>query len=247
VTRSQWEFARKGLAFINYGFWCQIGSLGALVLIMLLSWMGAQEPFLLALACLPGLVNWILAGVGCGFIVAGPRRGNLLGLAIALASVAGAQLIVVLYIGFGDPSGLARYGAFGSSVNWPIFPTSFIVFAVMVLAKTMVTWIFLAGVLEIGRYVMLMLYMKELARFCKNKQAAGNSLMLMIALPCSLLGSIVILYLGIEILKEGQPGKTMLQILAILYVIMKLGAYAFIYWLTIQTSSKVSDAAYDMY
>ena len=245
TTRTQWEWARKGISFVNYGFFCQMGSFGGLLLAFLISWMGGHEPVILALACIPGLVGFILAGVGFGFIIAGPRRGNMLGLAIALAAVAGVHLLLTFIAAFGEKSMGGFYVR--TSVDWIILSTSFLEFALMVVMKHGEALIICVGLFEIARFVLLTLYLKEFGKVCKEREATGRCTMLMIALPSAVAGSILVALLGGYLLREAQPSLTFLQIFGLLYIIVKLGAYTFIYLLTVKTANEISDAAYKMY
>jgi hypothetical protein len=241
TTRAQWEWARKGISFINYGYWCQLGSFAGIILVFLIAWMGGHETILLKIACLPGLVGFILAGVGIGFIVAGPRRGNLLGFSIALAATAGVHLLMMLASAFADKSSLG-YGASGFS--WLVMPTSYLLFIVMVTSKYGDALIICLGLVEIARYILLMLYLKELGKACKEKEATNRCTMLLIALPSAVAGSIFVALLGNELLKEASS-VTLSRILGLLFLIAKLGAYAFIYLLTIKTANEIADATYN--
>jgi hypothetical protein len=71
--------------------------------------------------------------------------------------------------------------------------------------------------------------------------------MLLIALPCAVVGAVLVGLLGWELMKEAMPSRTFIQIFIFLYALMKFGAYAFIYLMTIRTSNEISDAAYKMY
>lgn len=247
ITRTQWEWARKGISFVNYGFYCQLGSFGGLALFYLIAWLGGYEPVILALACLPGLVGFILQGVGIGFIVAGPRRGNLLGFSIALAATAGVHLLLMLIAAFGDKTSIGSVYS-RSSVNWLIMSTSYLQFVLMVTSKYGGdALIICTGLFEIARFVLLMLYLKELGKVCKEREAAGRCTMLLIALPSAVLGSILVALLGFELLKEANPSITFFKIFFLLYLLVKFGAYAFIYMLAIKTANEISDAAYKMY
>ncbi len=223
-----------------------MGSFGAFLLYLVIAWMGGREPVILALACIPGLVGFILAGVGFGFIVAGPRRGNLLGLSIALAAVAGVHLLLTLIAAFGDSKGLGSvYGR--ASVNWLVMSTSFLEFVLMITSRYGEALIICLGLFELARFIMLMLYLRELGKICKDREASQRCMMLLIALPSAIVGSILVALLGWELMKEAQPSMTFLQIFGLLYILAKLGAYTFIFLLAIRTANEISDAAYKMY
>lgn len=243
VTKSQWDWTRKGLSFVNYGFFCQIGSFGALVLVFLLFWIGAHSNVLVAIACIPGLVGWILAAIGVSFIVAGPRIGNLMGLSIALVSVAGVHFFLLSYAAFFDPKLTGFFGR--SSVNWLIMPSSLLAFPTMITARYMDTLIFFTGVFEIGRFVLLCLYLKEAGKLCKAREATNRCTFLMISLPCAIGGVLLFGLLGAELLKEAQPSITFYQIFIALYGVIMLGSYTLVYLITIKTSNDISDATWD--
>jgi hypothetical protein len=245
IKSSQWEWARKGISFVNFGYYCQLGSFAAVLLYILIEWMGGHETVILALACLPGLIGFILAGIGIGFIVAGPRRGNLLGYSIALAAVAGVHLILMFIASFGDAKGVGALGR--SSVNWLIMPSAFLECAVMVAFRHGEALIICTAIFEVARYVLYMLYLKELGKICKAREATNRTTMLLVALPSALAGSLLVALLGIELMKEAMPSRTFAQIFVLLYAIAKLGAYSFIYLLTMKTANEISDAAYKMY
>ena len=103
------------------------------------------------------------------------------------------------------------------------------------------------AIFEVARYVLLMLYLKELGKICKEREATSRTTMLLVALPSALVGSLLVALLGIELLKEAMPSRTFAQIFLLLYAIAKLGAYSFIYLMTMKTANDISDAAYKMY
>ena len=94
-------------------FWCQVGAFGTLVLLFLTNIaIGSRtvEPIRF-LSTLVGAANWLLALAALGFLLSGPRRGRLFGLAAGALAAGVLHLACTAYIVI-DPSSLA-----GSSSN----------------------------------------------------------------------------------------------------------------------------------
>ena len=142
------------------------------------------------IAALPGLANWIVSLVGIGFLIAGPKKGNLFGLSIATSAVSGVQLLIILYVAYLSGDSFHSMGTrYGPVADWDAFPSllfHFIAAVTIAIATSFEffpIWLILGGLLEVARFVLIMLMVKEFGSALKSKSIVKNALHLLIALP----------------------------------------------------------------
>ena len=200
-------------------------TLGALAVLLLFSVIGAFTVVnrdLLALAGLPGLAAWIVAGVGLGFCVAGPRKNGALGLAIATAAVAAAHLVFLMVIVFGERSfdvpGVGRL-PLRSGPDWSGMVTKLTYLAHFTEAvRGTLDWMaLLAGLLELAGMILLLLYVRALALSVKEPSLAGRSLIAVIGLPCAM-GALILINLLLSLIFK-QSGIKSIGAARALYIL----------------------------
>ncbi len=171
-----------------------------LVLIFLLDRLEVRARDLLVLVGLPGMANWLLAAVGCGFFVAGPRKGNTFALAIALAVVATAHIVLVCILSF-EGEKIAFGVRTGNSVNWQAMATQFNSLLFMTLFGHFRTLNLFAALLELAQFILLMLLLREYAWLGKDRNGRKHAMGMVILLP-SALGILLVIYLLLKLLVE---------------------------------------------
>ena len=97
---SQYRNARTGMNLLAIGFSCAAVAMGSMALINLLGRLTETRSLadMVVISGLLGIAHWILGAVGISFLMAGPKRGNLMGLCIALVSVTGLHLILLIVV-----------------------------------------------------------------------------------------------------------------------------------------------------
>jgi hypothetical protein len=237
-------FHRTHLAInlIGIGFWCQVGALGLLFLIIpflgVLCGEYSLSGDLLPLAGLPGMATWIVAAVGFGFLIAGVKKGNLLGLTIALAAVSGIHLILVFVISFSkEYSPLA--GATGvGSISWSQMPTQLITLVAFLGSSRFITIVFLTALLEVARYILFVLVVKEVARICKDRALDKSSMVMIILMP-SALGATLLIALLINLIQKEAGGGTAIYLITSILI---YGAFITVCVMTALLCGKAKEA-----
>jgi hypothetical protein len=174
--RAAFGRAKLGALLLMISLWLYVGALGIMTLFMIIGWAGGRiSDGLLVLPGLVGMGNWIVAGVGLGFAIAGPAKAR--GLAIAAASVALVHLILA-FVTAGQ-GGLSIGGTyvrgFGPSFNWSALATelpmldgslSLLVYSSRAFGHAILP--ILTGACELARFILICLLLKSLA------EAAGD-------------------------------------------------------------------------
>jgi hypothetical protein len=185
--------------------------MGALAVLFLLGFLGILgtgiSSDVLILAGLPGMANWIVAGVGFGFCLAGPRKHGALGLAIATAAVAAVHLILVIVSAFEDPGldvqGFGRV-AIQRDVDWSNMVTHLKYLAGFANAvQVRIDWIALmASLLELARLILALLYVRALVLSVKEHSLSRNALAAVIAVS-SAMGALILINLFFGLIFKG--------------------------------------------
>ncbi|MCE9562671.1 MAG: hypothetical protein K8U57_11550 [Planctomycetes bacterium] len=128
-----------------------------------------------------GVANWIVAGVGFGFCIAGPVKARAM--AITAASLAGAHLILagvsISHLG-GAVGGFGAMGGGGDVVMWLLWATTLPIldtlFPILIMGGTRgigsdYVLAFLAAGCELARMIFAMLMVKRLAEAAKDYEA----------------------------------------------------------------------------
>jgi len=229
---AQFRNARTGMGLVGIGLWCQVGALGVAVFLGILRLADAYSTAsdLALLEGLPALAYLVVALVGFSFILAGPKKGNLLGLTIALVAVAGIHLILVSYLAFGGAIDVAR--RFGPSIHWEALATvlPLLIFD-LVLLDHFNAWILAAALLELARFILLALAIKELCRISKAKELGARATMMLIAMP-ALFGIMIILFLILKLVAKevgvGGGGRA----ISFIFILLEYGGFIAIYTVT---------------
>lgn len=184
------------IAMLLYG-----GSLAVMLLFHLLAWAGMSiSNGLYILAALPAVGNWLLVCVGVGFCIAGPGKHGAMGMAIALASVAGIHFILAVVASSGS-------GGF----VWPMLVTQvegltdILPLAVNGGLDNMSATHLLAALFELARMILLMFFLMSLAECVRDSSTSGGAMGIMIALPSVIVGLSVIKVVIIEAFKGSRP------------------------------------------
>ena len=226
----QFRNARQGVSLLGIGLWCEMGACAAMLLIFLLARLDVYSADLMALAGLPGIASWILAVIGCSFLVAGPKKGNLLGLSIALVAVAGIHLVLVCIVAFERDSSIYGYGYGGSSVNWHAMVTEFDMLMAMILYGRVRFLNLFCALLELAQFILLMLTLKEICQACKDRATAKKAKSLLILMPSGL-GLFLVVYLLMKLIFEntamGSGGRYIYYILQVLQYGGYIAIFAF--------------------
>jgi hypothetical protein len=237
---AQYRNARQGMGLIGIGFWCQVGAIG-IALFFAFLWIIAGENLdeLLIPAGLAGLANWILGVIGFSFLLAGPKKGNLLGLTIALVSVAGLHLAMEIYLAFQKDS--MSYGRSGSgTIRWDVLPTQLESLTRMLISSVFVTAALIAAILELARFVLFTLVLKEYGRICKDRDVGGSGSMLLIILP-SVLGVSLILFLILKMIYKNAGMGSEGKYIYFLMLLIEAGGYIACYCLAALACGKAKD------
>jgi len=244
ILKAQMGRARTGMMLIGIGFWCQVGALS----ITLFSWFlalvaGEYVPELNIPAGLAGLVNWICAAVGIGFLISGPRKGNLLGLTIALAAVAAIHLFFVIYIGFGSD----RYIAYGirshSSVNWSEMNTQLHGLLMMITTDVFVTAVLFAALFEVARYILFTLVVKEYGRLVKKRDVTASAQLLLVGMP-SLLGICFVLFFILRLIAKNSSIGSEGRYIAFVMMLLEFGGFITLYVMSALLCGKAKNSLY---
>jgi hypothetical protein len=143
------------------------------------------------LAGLPGLANWILAIVGLSFCIAGPARHGARGLAIATLAVAAGHLLTMFVIIFTKESMASGALLVFSGWKWiPLastLPTLPWLLNPEALKALDTTWpLLLTALLELARWILLLLYLRALAKTVKDDSIGDDAMEQVIVVPSTI-------------------------------------------------------------
>jgi hypothetical protein len=231
-TKAQYGYARTGIGLAGIGFWCQVGALGVILFMQFLAIVANEYVRELRIpAGLAGLANWVLGAVGFSFLIAGPRKGNLFGLSIALVAVTAVHFFLVIYVGFGDDSSDLSFG-YGrrraTSVHWEAMPTVLDSLVGMILIELFTTSVLIAALFEIARFVLFTLVLKEYAQLVKSRDLKGSASLLLIGQP-SVLGISLVLFLILRLIAKNSSLGTDGKYLLMLMLLLEYGGYIAVY------------------
>jgi len=230
-TKAQYSNARTGIGLVGIGFWCQVGALGIVVFtLFLFIVVGESVPELFIPAGLAGLANWILGAVGFSFLIAGPRKGNLLGLTIALAAVTAIHLFLAFYIGFAYDNAIlgVGFGRSRSSIGWLMLPTQMIALVFMVITEIFNSVFLIAAIFEIARFVLFTLVVKEYGRLTRKRDLSSSSGLLLVGLPVVLGVSFVLFFILKLIAKNSTTGSEG-KYIAFMMILLMFGGFITVY------------------
>jgi hypothetical protein len=237
---TQFRYARQGFNLISIGFWCQVGAMGIGIFFLFLGIVcGEIVPELLIPAGLAGLANWILAIICFSFFLAGRKKGHLLGLNIALVAVSGLHLIAVTYLAFHNE---ARFHASGSAgINWDAFTTNLGDLVQLILDDHVVIASLLAGMLELARFVLFTLVLKEYGRICRDRDVSGSGGILLVLLPC-VVGVSLFLFLMLKLIYKNAGVGSEGKYVYFLILLIQYGGYLVCYCMSALACAKAKDA-----
>lgn len=244
ATTAQWRNVRTGLNLVTIGFWCQVGALGILLFTLFLTIIiGEHVEELYIPAGLAGFANWVLACIGFSFFIAGPKKGNLLGLTIALIAVTAIHLALVIYLAFQKEYSFLGASGMGT-IRWQVIPTQFDSLLIMIISSIFVTATLLAAILELARFILFCLVLKEYGRACKERDVSGTGMMLLIMLP-SALGISLVLFLIFKMIYKNAGGGSEGKYFLFFLFLIEYGSYIAVYCMSALGSAKAKDVAYE--
>jgi len=204
--------AKVGTLLVSISLWIYMGVFGLLSLFVVIGWSGGDMPEAIAtLTGIVGLSNWLVAAVGIGFLIAGPKQAR--GLTIAAAVLSGVQLILMI-VCFGKASDGGGRGGFGlTSATMLLFTSLIPVLDVMLPAMIYESKILgpggkltgelvvpaLAGACEIARLILLLLSVKAVGQAARDHGAAeqvGKGVMI-VSIVCGAAAVVVLLVIVI--------------------------------------------------
>ncbi|WP_439624936.1 hypothetical protein [Gemmata sp.] len=200
--------AKVGVLLLNISFWLYGASLALISLYIFLGWTGALDgssssgsttvrrtnnrggfteetssstsaaELAIKLPGLLGMGNWIVAGVGFGFCIAGPQRSR--GMAIAAASLAAGHLVLA-GISINNIGGRANvFGGGAGAITWWLWASMLLVLDMVVPAvifghtssvTTNEVFAVLAAGCELARLICAMLMVKAIAAAARDHDA----------------------------------------------------------------------------
>ena len=188
---------------LSISIWLYMGAMGVLTLFGLLFWTGSGvSPNLLLIPGLAGVANWVVALVGLGFAVAGPRQGK--GLAVGALSVAGVHFVLLVVCFTNLRGGLGGLGGFGlGGLEWAAMVTTIPVVDALLPALiygaggigTEFLFAVLTGGCEIARLILILLMIQAFARAARDGGAedkAGTGVMV-VSVTCGVVALVVTL------------------------------------------------------
>lgn len=114
--RNPYRPAAIGSLLVAISLWVYLGVFGTMALVAILGWTGGNTPnVLFVLAGAAGLGNWVTAGVGLGFLLAGPEKAR--GVTIAATVLAGVQLVIMAVIAVEITDGVRALAVLGVGGN----------------------------------------------------------------------------------------------------------------------------------
>lgn len=232
--------AKIGALLLSISFWMYLGTYGILALFILLFWADTVVPE--ALATITGLIgfgNWIVAGVGIGFCLAGPKKAR--GVTIAAAIVAGIHLILmfVVFANASDGGGRRTGGGAGSGLG--LYQGSMLLFTLMIPALDLMLPALvydsklgfkisgelvipaLAGACEIARLILLLVSLKAQAAAAGDKDVGVKTKLGVIGVASICGGAAVIFLLVVVLVIEGKMMKSSKSLLCGTTLLMFIG------------------------
>lgn len=208
--------ARIGVLLNFIGVCLFVGALGLELLLFLIGFAGAAISHdVHALSGLPGIGNWITAAVGLGFLASGPGKYGARGLTIATAAV-GALHLILLIVALLQKQTSILPGGFGMTtgrsfnIDWTAMITqqTYLIMLPMVgrLGVDVVT--LLTAISELALWILLALSVRAVALNVKEHGVAGNCIGLVIAVPATVIGLLVI-ELIFKLIFENMPPTSM--------------------------------------
>jgi hypothetical protein len=132
-------------------------------------------------------------------------------------------------------------GSSAGTIRWEVLPTRLDALAGMLISSTFETAVLITALLEIARFVLFTLVMKEYGRICKDREVGGSGSMLLIILP-AVLGISLILFLILKLIYKnagmGSEGKYILFVM----LLIEFGGYIAAYCLAALGAAKAKDA-----
>jgi hypothetical protein len=238
----QLKHAKLGVLLTGIGAWFYVGATCILFLLVLLFVFEVRiDDGFYILAGLPGLANWVLAIIGLSFCIAGPARYGARGLAIATLAVAAGHLLTMFVIIFTKDSISSGPFLIPTGLKWLPFASSLPILPFLLnpdaLKAIDSTWpLLLTALLELTRWILLLLYLRALAKNVKNDSIGDDAMMQVIVVP-STLGVLffVDLIFGLiaKSVKSVSAAKTFLYIFKVLFLLNFLAVGLLAIWLAI--------------
>lgn len=220
--------------------WISFGLFMISMLFIIVFWFGtafsAGDPAFVTIAGVFGMLNWLLAAVGVGLCLSGPRSPGHWGYGIAAAVATGLHLLMVAILaGQGTDYSVGKEAdATGANANWGLVPTRLdaVAFYITLMAyhdeeiipKGDMTFSIVVGVMEMVRNLLILMLLSCLARASGEEdlahqctRAAGFASLGPGAMAVAmLLFAIVMVETNLQ---AGQLGK-------ILFTTVRMGTYA---------------------
>lgn len=169
---SKYGLARPGVLLLLISLSLYIGGVGLLAVFALLEWTGVDVPNGLGVMTgVLGLSGWVVALVGLGLVIAGPRRSR--GLAIAAISVSAVHLILALVVANRNTGGEMRWEVMTTTL--PLLDNLIAELAYNAKAFDQYVWSLLAGMLELARLILVGLLLGSLAAGAKDHRAEAQA------------------------------------------------------------------------
>ncbi|VTT97314.1 unnamed protein product [Gemmataceae bacterium] len=237
--------AKIGVLLLNISFWLYGASLALISLYIFLGWTGAFDgssssgsttvrrtnnrggfteetssstsaaELALKLPGLLGMGNWIVAGVGFGFCIAGPQRSR--GMAIAAASLAAGHLVLA-GISINNIGGRANlFGGGASAITWLLWASTLLILDLVVpaiiqghLSSVSMNEVFavLAAGCELARLICAMLMVKAIAAAAKDYDAEEKAQFGVMG-AAGVVGASAILALLVALLAKAEAIKSL--------------------------------------
>lgn len=214
-TKAQYRNAKTGLNLCGISLWCAVGGLSVQALLMILATLGTRTGDYLVAAGLPGLASTIVAGVGIGFLMAGPKKGNLFGLTLALTIVAGLHLVFLIVA----ISNVRRPGG----DRWMSMVTTVQFLVLMLLNGDFDVMGMITALTEMAKYILMFLVWKELCTTSKRRDEAAKANMLIIGYP-SAWGVVLVIMLIAKLIGNEAGGGEWRRYVFVLVLLMMFGA-----------------------
>jgi hypothetical protein len=234
ARRGQLRRARLGLLLNLIAASLYLGALGMAFLILFIGILSTSLDLnVFALAGLPGMANWVVALVGFGFCLAGPRKYGALGLAIATMAVAVVHLMIVVFdltrnahsVEFVWPSSPTNWGAMVTHLTYLADLSDYM--------RSQLDWINLVtGLLELARLILFLLWIRAAALQVKAYALGRGALAALIVLPSTLGVQIIVNLLFYLIFKNTKVTSlgTLKFIVILKFSIIFLPLIAFVVW-----------------
>lgn len=212
-TPAQYRKAKTGFLLICIGLWCHGGAMGVSIITKLIEMaeeilVSAYPAYVAGVLFLAGL---IITPVGCGFLLAGPKKGKFFGLSIALLAIASIRFLLVFYLAFFNAPVLG--GGFSFRFGLLVMPSMIPLdlFELVVLASVKILHL-CAVLLELGQFILFVLVLKETGRISRDKGTGTSTTILLFGYPV-ILGVMMILFLIMKLTRAGFTGYDVSQLL----------------------------------